>query len=280
MGSGSNLAEQHVTTGNLTFLQGFSPGTLLSVGVNNQRQSTNSPQTSFNPSITSSFTATVRQHLLQGFGRGLNTRLILQAKNNKKITEEGFRDQVISTVSQIETIYWDLVNAYEDMKVKARSLGLAQKTLSDNQKQVEIGTLAPLDVVRAQSTVASAEQDLIVSKTNLQLEQLIIKNALTRDLPNNSPLMQADVIPTDTVQIPDQENLPPVQDMIKQALANRPDYNKLKINLQNSEINIKGANNGLLPTIDILAFYGGSGLSGVPNRLNPAECRSGPDWLY
>ncbi|HEU4413792.1 MAG TPA: TolC family protein [Candidatus Angelobacter sp.] len=271
LGSGANLAEQHVTTGNLSFNQGFSPGTLLSVGVNNQRQSTNSPQTSFNPSITSSFTATVRQHLLQGFGRGLNTRLILQAKNNKKITEEGFRDQVISTVSQIETIYWDLVNAYEDMKVKERSLGLAQKTLSDNQKQVEIGTLAPLDVVRAQSTVASAEQDLIVSKTNLQLEQLIIKNALTRDLPNDSPLMQADVIPTDTVQIPDQENLPPVQDLIKQALSNRPDYNKLKINLQNSEINIKGANNGLLPTVDLLAFYGGSGLNGVPNRLNPAN---------
>ncbi|HEY5026963.1 MAG TPA: TolC family protein, partial [Candidatus Angelobacter sp.] len=266
-----NLAEQHLTTGDLSYSQGFSPGTLLSVGVNNQRQSTNSPQTSFNPSITSSFTATVRQHLLQGFGRSLNTRLIRQAKNNKKITEEGFRDQVISTVSQIETIYWDLVNAYEDFKVKERSLALAQKTLSDNQKQVEIGTLAPLDVVRAQSTVASAEQDLIVSRTNLQLQQLIIKNALTRDLPSDSPLMATDVVPTDTVQIPDQENLPPVQDLIKQALANRPDYQKLQINLKNSEINIQGANNGLLPTVDLLAFYGGSGLSGVPNQLVPTN---------
>jgi outer membrane protein TolC len=271
LGSGNNLAEQHLTTGDLSYSQGFSPGTLLSVGVNNQRQSTNSPQTSFNPAITSNFTATVRQHLLQGFGRSLNTRLIRQAKNNKKITEEGFRDQVISTVSQIETIYWDLVNAYEDFKVKERSLALAQKTLSDNQKQVEIGTLAPLDVVRAQSTVATAEQDLIVSRTNLQLQQLIIKNALTRDLPSDSQVMAVDVVPTDTVQVPDQENLPPVQDMIKQALANRPDYQKLQINLKNSEINIQGANNGLLPSVDLVAFYGGSGLSGVPNQLVPAN---------
>ncbi len=271
LGSGNNLAEQHLTTGDLSYSQGFSPGTLLSVGVNNQRQSTNSPQTSFNPSITSNFTATVRQHLLQGFGRSLNTRLVRQAKNNKKITEEGFRDQVISTVSQIETIYWDLVNAYEDFKVKERSLALAQKTLSDNQKQVEIGTLAPLDVVRAQSTVATAEQDLIVSRTNLQLQQLIIKNALTRDLPSDSQVMAVDVVPTDTVQIPDQENLPSVQDMIKQALANRPDYQKLQINLKNSEINIQGANNGLLPSVDLVAFYGGSGLSGVPNQLVPAN---------
>jgi outer membrane protein TolC len=267
LGTGNNLAEQHLTTGDLSYIQGFSPGTLLSIGLNNQRQSTNSPQTTFNPSITSNFTATIRQHLLQGFGRSLNTRLIRQAKNNKKITEEGFRDQVISTVSQIETIYWDLVNAYEDFKVKERSLALAQKTLSDNQKQVEIGTLAPLDVVRAQSTVATAEQDLIVSRTNLQLQQLIIKNALTRNLPSDSQVMIVDVVPTDTVQIPDQENLPPVQDMIKQALGNRPDYQKLQINLKNSEINIQGANNGLLPTVDLLAFYGGSGLSGVPNQL-------------
>ena len=110
---------------------------------------------------------------------------------------------MISTVSQIENIYWDLVNAYEDFKVKERSLALAQKTLSDNQKQVEIGTLAPLDVVRAQSSVATAQQALITSRTNLQLQQLVIKNALTRSLPNNSTVVQAEVIPTDTVQIPD-----------------------------------------------------------------------------
>ena len=176
---------------------------------------------------------------------------------------------MIFTVSQIEGIYWDLVNAYEDMKVKERSLGLAQKTLSDNQKQVQIGTLAPLDVVRAQSTVASAEQDLIISRTNLQLEQLTIKNALTRSLPNGSPLLTAEVIPTDTVQIPAQENLPPVEELIKMAMENRPDYRQLKINLQNSEINIQGANNGLRPAVDLLGVLrcGESGGVGNPNPI-------------
>jgi len=164
-------------------------------------------------------------------------------------------------------IYWDLVNAYEDKKVKERSLALAQKTLSDNQKQVEIGTLAPLDVVRAQSTVASAEQDLIVSTTNLQLQQLFMKNALTRSLPNDSQVMQMEIIPTDTVQIPEQENLPAVEDLIRTALADRPDYNQQKITLQNSEINLKGANNGLLPAIDLFGFYGATGLAGVQNQL-------------
>jgi outer membrane protein len=267
----SNLAVTHLTTGNVSYQQGFSPGTQLTVGFTNQRTSTNSPEFTFNPEITSGLRATLTQHLLQGFGPSLNTRFIRQAKNNKKITEEAFRLQVITTVSQIENIYWDLVTAYEDFKVKERALELAQKTLSDNQKQVEIGTLAPLDVVRAESQVASAEQDLIGSKTALETQQLTIKNALTRSLPNNSQLMQIDVIPTDTVQIPDQENLPSVEDMISMAMKNSPSYNQLKIQLQNSEITRQGVNNGLLPTVDLVAFYAGAGLAGAPNVLNPAN---------
>lgn len=261
------VATSHTTTGDVTYSQGFSPGTALQVSFNNQRQTSNGAAQTFNPVVSSNFRASVRQHLLQGFGRGLNLRLLRTAQNNKKIAEEGFRQQVIASVSQIENIYWDLVNAYEAFKVNERSLSLAQKTLSDNQKQVEIGTLAPLDVVRAQSTVATAEQALIASKTNLQLQQLTIKNALTRSLPSDSPLVQAEVIPTDTVVIPEQENLPPVADLIKLALENRPDYTQQKITLKNSEINIKGANNGLLPVVDLVAFYGASSLAGVQNPL-------------
>lgn len=261
------LATQNTTTGNLTYTQGFSPGTLLTVAFQNNRSSSNNPEVRFNPALASSFRATVTQHLLQGAGRSINRRFIVQAHNNKKITEEAFRLQVITTVSQIENIYWNLVNAYEDFKVKQTALQLAQKTLSDNQKQVEIGTLAPLDVVKAESQVASAEQDMIGSKTSLEQQQLTIKNALTRSLPNNSALMNIDVIPTDTVQIPDQENLPPVEQLISMTLANSPSYNQLKISLQNSEITRQGVNNGLLPIIDLQAWYQGSGLNGVQNPL-------------
>lgn len=266
-GAGATL-QQNTTNGTINYIQGFSPGTNLSVSVGNTRTSTNSPFSTFNPGLNGTFRATVTQHLLAGFGPNLNTRFIRQAKNNQQITEQGFKNQVISTVSQIETIYWNLVNAYQDVKVKERSLALAQKTLSDNQKQVEIGTLAPLDVVRAQSTVASAEQDLIISKTTLQLQELTIKNALTRDLSYNSPLMQAEVVPTDTIQIPEDEALPDPEELIQQALANRPDYLQQKINLKNAEINMMGANNGLLPTVDVFGFYGAASLAGVENPLN------------
>lgn len=268
-GSGATIptSTAHNTIGDLSYFQGFSTGTTLTVGFNNQRQSSNGSAQTFNPVLTSNFRASVRQHLLQGFGRNLNLRLLRTARNNKKIAEEAFRLQVISTVSQIENIYWDLVNAFEAFHVNERSLALAQKTLSDNQKQVEIGTLAPLDVVRAQSSVASAEQALIASRTNLQLQQLVMKNALTRTLPSNSALVQAEVIPTDTVQIPDEENLPPVEQLIKMAFDNRPDYKQQRITLQNNEINIKGVNNGLLPVVDLVAFYGASGLGGVQNPL-------------
>jgi outer membrane protein len=265
--AGTNILNQNTTVGNISYSQGFSPGTALSVGFQNNRITSNSPRNTTNPSLSSNFRATIRQHLLQGFGPTLNTRLIRQAKNNKRITEEAFRQQVIVTVSTIENIYWDLVNAYQDYKVKERSLALAQKTLSDNQKQVEIGTLAPLDVVRAQSSVATAEQDLIISKTNLQLQQLVTKNALTRSLPSNSPVVLAEVIPTDTIEIPAEENLPAVDELVQQALAHSPGYIQQKINLQNSEINIKGTNNGLLPVVDLVGFYGSSSIAGLQNPL-------------
>jgi outer membrane protein len=273
--TGTNILTQNQGFGNFSYNQGFSPGALLSVQMNNSRATSNSLRTAANPILSSNFSVQIRQHLLQGFGPKLNTRFIRQAKNTRQLTEEGFRNQVISTVSQIENIYWDLVNAYQDVKVKQRSLGLAQKTLSDNQKQVQIGTLAPLDVVRAQSSVASAQQDLIVSQTNLQLQQLTMKNALTRDLPANSPLMKAEVIPTDTVQIPAQENLPAVEDLIQQALQNRPDYIQQKIGLKNSQINLEGSRNGLLPTVDLVGFYGATSQAGVQNPS--VTCLAGQD---
>lgn len=272
---GLPVGDQNTTNANLTYSQGFSPGTLLTASFLNSRQTSNNAQISLNPVVSSSFRVTVTQHLLQGFGPSLNTRFIRIAKNNKKISEQAFRLQVMTTVSQIENIYWNLVNAFEDYKVKERALTLQQKTLSDNKKQVEIGTLAPLDVVRAESAVASAEQDLIVSRTTFELNQLTIKNALTRSLPNNSQIMQMDVVPIDTVEIPDKEDLPPTDQLISLAFASRPDYAQQKINLVNSEISKRGVYNQLLPTVDIQAFYGGSALSGPQNAAQQPICPPG-----
>lgn len=259
--AGAATTSSNTTIADFTYSQGFITGTSVQMGFNNQRLANNF--LSLRPQLSSNFRLTVRQHLLQGFGPGINGRFIVQAKNNKKITEEAFRLQVIVTVSQIQNLYWDLVNAYEDVKVKERSLALSEKTLGDNKKQVEIGTLAPIEIVRAQSTVSTNQQDLITSQTNLQLQQLLMKNALTRDLPNDSPIMQAEVVPTDTIEIAQRDDVLPVPDLIRKALTDRPDYIQAKINLKNSEIGIRGANNGLLPIVDLVGFFGGSGLAGV-----------------
>jgi outer membrane protein TolC len=255
---------------NFSYNQGFAPGTNLSVGFQNNRQTTNSLFNTLNPTLNSNFRATLTQHLMQGFGWGLNTRFIRIARNDREIADVSFRNQVIETVSQIENIYWDLVNAYENVKAKERALTLAQKTLSDNQKQVEIGTLAPIEVVRAQSTVATNQQTLIVAQTNLQLQQLLMKNALSRTL-SDPVLAAAPVIPTDTMAIPAQEPVTPIQDLINDALSHRPDLAESRIDLTNREINRKAAANGMLPTVDLFAFYGASGLGGVQNPLSVCQ---------
>jgi outer membrane protein len=257
-GAASTL--QNTTTANFTYTQGFAPGTLLTVTYDNLRQATNF--LTLSPQLQQTFRVSVRQHLLQGFGMAPNQRFIVIAKNDKRITEEGFRQQIISTVAQIQDIYWDLVAAFEDVKVKEQSLALSQKTLSDNKKQVEIGTLAPIEIVRAQSQVALDEQNLLTAQTTLELQQLFIKNAITRDMKPGSLLMEAQVVPTDTVVVPEQEAPVKVEDLIQTALANRPDYRQQKIQMENRLISIKGANNALLPTVDLIGFYGSASLAG------------------
>jgi len=149
---GAAATIQNRTDANFTYTQGFAPGTLLTVTYDNSRLANNF--LTLSPQLSSNFRMQIRQHLLQGFGLAPNQRFIRIAKNDKRVTQEGFRQQIISTVSQIQNIYWDLVAAFKDVQVKEQSLALAQKTLADNKKQVEIGTLAPIEIVRAQSTVA------------------------------------------------------------------------------------------------------------------------------
>ncbi len=173
---------------------------------------------------------------------------------------------MITTANQIQNIYWDLVNAYENVKVQQESLALAQKTLSDNKKQVEIGTLAPIEIVRAQSVVSTDQQTLIVAQTNLQLQQLLMKNALSRTLVD-PVLAEAAVVPTSTMEVPATEPVVPVQDLINDALSHRAELAESRIDLTNRDISNKSAKNALLPSLGLFAYYGGTGLGG---SLNPA----------
>ncbi len=262
--SGVTSLQQNSGIANFNFSQGFASGTLLSVGFNNDRITNNSLFSILSPELDSSFRFSLRQHLMAGFGFGPNMRFIRIARNNREISDVAFRGQVISTVSQIQNIYWDLVNAYEDVKVKERSLELAEKTLSDDREQVRIGAIAPMEVMRAESEESARSQDLLLSQNELQLQALLIKNAITRDL-SDTALASAEVVPTDTMSIPEEEPVTPIQDLIGDAQGHRPELAEARIDLTNREITRKAAANAMKPQVDLVAFYGAFGLAGVQN---------------
>src|ERR1700675_2393249 len=259
--NGVPIIAQNTGTVDFAYNQGFSWGTNLQVGFNNTRATTNVPFTTYSPVINSGLRVQLTQHLLQGMGFPANTRFIRIAKNNRELTDVAFRLQIIDSVDQIENIYWDLVYAYENARVQNESLAFAQKTLSDTKKQVEIGSLAPIEVVRAQSTVATDQQALTVAQTNLQLQQLLMKNALSRTLVDPR-LGDAEVIPTSTMQLRATEPVVPTQDLVNDALSHRAELAEARINLANTEISNKAVRNSLLPTLDLSAYYGGSGIGG------------------
>ncbi|HYL12590.1 MAG TPA: TolC family protein [Terriglobales bacterium] len=266
--SGVPFTTQNTSTVNFAYQQGFHWGTNLSMGFNNSRTATNQPFSLLSPSLSSGFRFTLTQPLLQGLGFVPNTRFIRIAKNNREISDVAFRLQVITSVDQIENIYWDLTNAYENVKVQQDSLALAQKTLADNKKQVQIGTLAPIEVVRAESVVATGQQALIVAQTNLQLQQLLMKNALSRTLVD-PVLAEAEVIPTSTMVVPANEPVVPIQDLINDALSHRAELAESRIDLTNRDITNRSAKNALLPSLGLFAYYGGSGVGGDINPNVP-----------
>ena len=266
--TGVPLYAQNLANANFSYNQYFPTGTSMQVTFQNNRTADNAKFSTLVPSLTSYFRVELKQHLLSGFGFGPNLRFIRIAKNNREISDIAFREQVIATVTQIQNIYWDLVSAFEDVQVKQRSLELAQKTLSDNQAQVKLGTLPQIEVTRAESVVASRNQDLIIAQSTLQLQSLLMKNAISRSL-DDQFLADSQVIPTDSMALPQQEDVEPIRDLIGTALGHRPELAQARIDLTNRQISRKSVNNNLLPSTDLFAWYGGTGLAGQPNPLAP-----------
>jgi outer membrane protein TolC len=258
------------STYNFGYQQGFLTGTQLAVTFNNTRVTTNNPFSDYSPDITTTFRATATQHLLQGFGWGINGRFIVQAKNDRRITDSAFRQQLLYTVNQVENIYWGLVSAYEDEQAKERALAQTTQLTSDNRRQLQIGTLAPLDVVNSDSAVAADKQALVASQSNLEYQQLIMKQAIARNL-EDPALTNAPVIPTDRVALDRLPEEDMSQDaLVQEAYVNNPQIEQAVLSMKNNEITIKAEKNGLLPTVDAYGFYGASQLAGAqnPDALN------------
>jgi len=252
-------------TANFAYTQGFHWGTDLAVGFNNTHTTTNNPFTTYTPLLSSGLRMQLTQQLLQGFGFLANTRFIRLAKNNREISDVAFRLQVITTVDQIENLYWNLVFAYENVKVQQEALAFAQRTLEDNKKQVQFGTLPPIQVVSAESTVSTDQQNVILAQTNLELQELLMKNALSRNLVD-PVLAGAEIIPTSAMELPANEAITPTEELISDALGHRAELAESRIDLNSREINNKAVRNAMLPTLNLYAYYGGSGIGG---DLNP-----------
>ena len=202
---------------------------------------------------------TFSQQLLAGFGTGPNLRYLRIARTNQKIGDIAFKAQIIATVTQICDIYWDLVNAYDTEQVGERSVAFATETLDTSRKQLALQAIPEMDVLKAESEVATRQQDLTVARTNLELQELYMKNAITRSF--DDPILQElPVVPTDHLATQIQPDTEPVQQTIASALKNRTELQESALDLSNRELSRKTARNALLPQLNVYGFYSGTGV--------------------
>jgi len=251
----------HTNQYNFGVSQGFSPGTAVSVNWDNTRSSSSSPVNFFNPSVQSALYVNISQQLLNGFGTFINRRNIMIAKNNRKIADLAFTQQAITTVTATITAYYELAYARANVNVQQQAVTVAEKLYNDNKKQLEIGTMAPLDVTRAESELATDRQNLIVAQTAQLQQQQTLRNAISRN-PMAPNLVNVEIITTDKPTPPAVVEAASFEEAVKEAFTKRPDLLEQEINLTNAGIDAKANRKALLPVATLTARYGSQGLAG------------------
>jgi outer membrane protein len=240
--------------------QGFLTGTSFALSLSGFRESTTSPAALFNPEVPMGLTFGIVQHLLNGFGYRANAKFIRIAQNDLRFADTAFRLQVITTISKVVNDYYTLLYDRENVRVAQEAVNYSERLLSDNKKQVEIGTLAPIEVVRAESEVASDQQALIVAQTTLRQQEEVLKTELAKQV--GPDLVGTDIEPTDSFPDPRPDDIPPLPQALQLAIKNRPELEETRLNLRNMDITLKAVRNQLLPTLDAFAAYAPQGLSG------------------
>lgn len=249
------------------FSQQFITGSSISATYSSGRNLLNSPNPTLNPAINSYVDLTISQSLLQGFAPAVNNRQIRIARNNMKVADLTVKQQVITTISAVLNLYWDLVAFNDDVRIKQQALEIAQKLLEDNRRRVQEGALPALEVTRAAAAVSQSEENLLISRTNLAQQETVLKNALSRTGVQDPAFDALHVVPLDTIQVPKQEEIRPVQDLVQAAVTDRSEIEQAKLNLTNSKINAQGTKNSLLPTLGVFVDLNNQALGGLPNPL-------------
>jgi outer membrane protein TolC len=261
--------------GQANYSQSFPLGTNLNVNYLGERLANNSPFYAINPTLYSNLSVVVTQHFLAGFGISTNERYMHIAKKNLQSTDLAFRAQVIATITQVENIYWDLVNTYQDEQVKERLLAFSQRTLDNDQKQLQLNAIPAMQVTKDQSDVATSEGDLTVSRANLRLNELLIKNAITKA--DDPTIDEMPVVPLDTNGPPDPNSAKSIDDLIAAAEKNRPDVKQDQLAMEVAQESLKSIRSSLLPVLDGYGLYAGNGVAGPRNpncTLGTDECAS------
>jgi len=247
------------------FQQSFLTGTFAQLTYGSTWNRYNSPYYDINPYTTGDLDLQVTQNLLQGFGIGVNNRNIRVAKNNLKVTDIQLKLQVITTVSAVLNLYWDLVSFDQDLRIKQAALDTAQRLYEGNQRQVELGTLPAIEATRAAAEVSAAKESLLIAQTNVAQQATVLKNALSRNGIVSQELDDVSIVPLDHITVPATEDLKPTADLINLALAQRPELAKAKLNIESSKINLGGSKNYLLPSLVANFELTNNGLSGPAN---------------
>ena len=245
-----------------TLTEGLLTGGTVSATYRESYLNENAPSDTPNPTYGPYISLSIQHNLLQGFGTAVNSRFITAAKATLKADDLTFKGEVIGVVANVLTLYYGLVADYQDVTAKQSALTVAQQFFENNKKEVQIGAMAPLDVTTAEAQVASSQQDLVVSQTNLEQQQVQLKNALSRNGLADPLIAEADIIPLDRIEVPEQDNLPPLKTLLAAALQNRTDLAVQKINISNAEISNLGTQNGLLPQLALLLGASAQGLAG------------------
>ena len=252
----------HTATYTNSLSEGFSTGTTATVAWNNTRMSSSPTANFFNPDVSSSLIVSVQQELLNGFGRFANRRNILIAKNNRKLADYVFEAQAITTVTSTIDAYWELVFARANVEVQQQAVATSQRLYGDNKKQLEIGTMAPLDVTRAEAQLATDQQNLIIAQTAKMQDEQILKNAISRD-PLAPNFINVEIITIDKATPPEATEAPSFEESIKEAFQKRPELLQQQLNIANGVIDARATEIALRPTAALFAQYTSSGLAGV-----------------
>ena len=271
---GTQTLKTNTILGLANFSQSFPLGTNIFAQYEGERQTNNSPYSSINPTLYSSFAVEITQPFLAGFGTATNERYIKIAKRNAQITDLAFKQQVIATVTQVETTYWTLVGAYLDEQISDRSLGFAQQTLQMDQKQLDLKAIPAMQVMNDQAAVATAEGNLTVARATLRLNELLMKNALTKV--DDPAIDEMPVVPLDLKGAPDPDAAKPIDALIADAVKNRPEVAIYQLAADIQRQSLKDINSELLPSLNAYGLYVGNGTGGPENPFCTlgAECKS------